>query len=267
MSKYTTEVRFICETNANLKENQGYNSVNEIVSKARTKIFDFDYPIFDENYRSVLETKILKHFYTREIGSETVGLWKLWLDTRMNEIMPYYNDLYKSALIEFNPMYDTDIKTERNVKDNGNKNDINKTNTDRKDTGTTKFDGLNIVDGTNKTDGNRWEYYSDTPQGGLNGIAEHTYLTNATNNTIDDTLKIDNITTNDNTTTLNNNSNQETNSNTNSVYSNVEEYVEHVYGKRGYISYSKMLLEFRDTLINIDLKVIHELDDLFFNLW
>ena len=49
--------------------------------------FDFkmtDYPIFDENYREVLETKILKHFYFREIGFETFALWKFKLNEKLN---------------------------------------------------------------------------------------------------------------------------------------------------------------------------------------
>ena len=131
MSKYTTEVRYICETNAGLKESKGYKSVAEVIANSRTKIFDFDYPIYDESYRSVLETKILKHYYTREIGLETVGLWKLKLDTKMNEIMPYYNQLYKSALIEFNPMYTTDLYKEGNKDASGDSNGNERTTADR----------------------------------------------------------------------------------------------------------------------------------------
>lgn len=67
MSHYTTEVRYICEVYAEYTESQGYKHVDEIIAKARPKIFDFYYPIFDEAYRSVLETKILRHYYTREL--------------------------------------------------------------------------------------------------------------------------------------------------------------------------------------------------------
>ena len=93
MSKYTTEVRFICEQAADYDASQNYAKVSEIIDKAIPKVFDFDFPIFDETYRNVLCTKILKHYYTREICEETVGLWKLRLDTRLNEIMPFYNKL------------------------------------------------------------------------------------------------------------------------------------------------------------------------------
>ena len=109
MSKYATQVRFICETAAGLSDSEGQTSIKQIIAAAIPSVFDFDFPIFDESYRNVLETKILKHYYTREIGLETVGLWKLKLDTKLNEIMPFYNQLYKSELIEFNPMYDVDL--------------------------------------------------------------------------------------------------------------------------------------------------------------
>ena len=104
MSKYTTELRYICETSASLTESKGYNDVQEILDESWDKIFSFDFPIFDENYRPVLCKKILKHYYTREICEETVGLWKLRLDARMNEIMPYFNKLYESEALTIDPL-------------------------------------------------------------------------------------------------------------------------------------------------------------------
>ena len=163
MSKYTTEVRFICETFSGLDESKGCFNINEIIEQSRSKIFSFDYPIFDEKYRGVLETKILKHYYTREIGLETVGLWLHKLDVKMNEIMPYYNQLYKSCLLEFNPFYNTDFTTKRDIKTNEIGNSTNETNTKTKE----------------------WELYSDTPQGSIKNLENETYLTNATKNTGD----------------------------------------------------------------------------------
>lgn len=107
MAKYTTQVRSICESLSGLEESKGYSQINTIIAESRDQIFE-DYPIFDENYRVVLNTKILKHYYTREIGMETFGLWKHFLNTRLNEIMPYYNKLYNSELLNFNPLYDVD---------------------------------------------------------------------------------------------------------------------------------------------------------------
>ena len=126
MSKYTTEVRFICETLAGFDMSQGYGKVSDILDNSWNKVFDFDFPIFDETYRSVLCKKILMHYYTREIGLETVGLWKLKLETKMNEIMPYYNKLYQTETYNFNPLYDTDYSKTHEGEDAGNSTDDGK---------------------------------------------------------------------------------------------------------------------------------------------
>ena len=61
--------------------------------------FDFQmtsYPIFDENYRETLNHNILYHYYEDEIGLETAPLFRLYLNQKLNEIMPKYNELYKA---------------------------------------------------------------------------------------------------------------------------------------------------------------------------
>ena len=108
MAKYTTEIRSICEHYAGLTESTGFEDVDEIIEKSRNKIFQ-NYPIFNENHRAELEHKILKHYYMREIGFETVGLFKLFLNERMAEIMPYYNKLYESETFEFDPFKNVDV--------------------------------------------------------------------------------------------------------------------------------------------------------------
>ena len=63
MSKYTTEIRFICEEAAGLTESGGFNNISEILSDSvLDKIFNFDFHIFEEGYRHPLERKILKHY-------------------------------------------------------------------------------------------------------------------------------------------------------------------------------------------------------------
>lgn len=108
MAKYTTEIRSICEHYAGLTESTGFEDVDEIIEKSRNKIFQ-NYPIFNESHRAELEHKILKHYYMREIGFETVGLFKLFLNERMAEIMPYYNKLYESETFEFDPFKNIDV--------------------------------------------------------------------------------------------------------------------------------------------------------------
>lgn len=239
MSKYTTELRYICEAAAGLKESEGYNNVNAIIAAARPKIFDFSYPIFDEAYRPVLETKILKHFYTQEIGSETVGRWRLMLDATMNEIMPWYNKLYSEGLALINPFLSDDLETTFNRSssstedrhENRSEDKTGRVSEDRSHTyednatDTTEYSGENsgtiTDDGTTQdsgTEGNssssaaknvRWDKYSDTPQGAVTNLDNDTYLTNARKITDDGTGSTASSTTtfgkkvdNDNTRTI-----------------------------------------------------------------
>lgn len=272
MSKYTTELRYICEAEAGLNESVGYNDVSTVISKARAKIFSFSYPIFDEDYKPTLETKILKHFYTREIGLETYGLWKLKLDAKMNEIMPYYNQLYESELIEFNPLYDTDLNTV------GHRDDIVKdTGTvKRNETGNSSGKSTNSGTDTRKTNdkNNTWDLYSDTPQGGIRGIqgaeddpalGTNAFLTNA-RHIIGDTAgstgstTYGRVTDNTGTNTVNGTTT------TDMKKDGDMDYTEKVYGYRGK-SPSKSLKEFRETMLNIDMMIIDELEELFFMLW
>ena len=259
MSKYTTEVRFVCEYNAGLTKSTGYQTVNQIINDSWQKIFDFDFPIFDETYKPLLCKKILKHFYTREIGEETVGLWKLRLDMRLNEIMPYYNKLYESELIKFNPLYDVDLTRDHNLESNGTRNYTDNGTFENEDVTSTDETIHSTRDDTNSN----VNKFSDTPQGSLQNVENGSYLTNATldngtAHTVADTT--DNI----DTTT---NRSGETENIGNETTKNIDEYLEHVVGKNGGKSFSQMLKEFRETFLNIDVMIINELDDLFMQVW
>ena len=274
MSKYTTEVRFICEQSASLTESCGLNDIDSIVLNAIPKVFN-NFEIFDETYRNVLCSKILKHYYTREICAETVGLWKLWLNNRMNEIMPYYNRLYKSELLEFNPFYDVDLTREYNKTGNGTENKT-ETNTDNITNGRTvntnndtTFTGN--IKSENTDTGENYNLYSDTPQGGLDGVNSETYLTNARK--IKDTSNSENETNTNNSNvntieTTENSTSERTGTNTgNKEVASLEKYIETITGKRGDENYSDLLIKFRENFINIDMMIINDLSDLFLNLW
>lgn len=251
MSKYTTEVRFICEERSGLTESAGYSDIDTIIENSYDKIFDSDIPIFDENYRLPLEKKILRHYYTREIGYETFGAWKLHLNNKMKEIMPYYNKLYNSELLTFEPLQDTDYYTNHSGSFNGETVDDNES-TSRT---TTSESGSSTDDQSNSL----ISRYSDTPQGAISDLQNNTYLTNATINdeTRDDDSTYQNSGTNNNTSTMDNTR----------TIANTDQYLDHVFGKRGTGTYSKYLQEYRDTFLNIDMMIINELKDLFLNLW
>ena len=58
MSEYTTELRFICEEKAGLMKSVGENDVDRVISQSRREIFNFDYPIFSDEYKETLENKL-----------------------------------------------------------------------------------------------------------------------------------------------------------------------------------------------------------------
>lgn len=215
MSKYTTELRFICENLCGYTNSQGLSKVEEIIAKSAPLIFDFDFPIFDEDYKIPLEKKILRHYYLREIGFETLGVWKLKLNAKLNEIMPYFNQLYKSELLKFNPLIDVDVKTTSNTAGQGN-TDFSQTDTKNTTETETKKDTFSSAEHSafeltksgestseDKNDGtltnsssssnsgstsdsstssktyNDNDEYSDTPQGSVGNLNNLTYLTNA----------------------------------------------------------------------------------------
>lgn len=148
MSKYTTELRYICEHLAGYDESKGYDDVDEIIETAAPLIFSFNYPIFDLAYKLPLEIKILRHFYTREISEETYGLWKLRLQARLNEIMPYYNQLYKSETLQFNPLYDVDYTRQYTKESNGEHDKTEIENTTNSETTENNLEQTNRGTGT-----------------------------------------------------------------------------------------------------------------------
>lgn len=286
MSEYTTEVRFICESYAGLSESVGLSKTAEIIEKARTLIFDFDYPIFDEEYKKTLETKILKHYYTMEIGFEVVGLWKLYLDEKLNLIMPYYNQLYESTLIKIEPLINIKNETTHNETANENNNQQNSTNdttsenetnnqtvTDTKNSNSTES-GTNS--GTTNSENDNWTLSSDTPQGGLEGIKSMEYLTNATENKGTSSVNVNGSDSSSSESSENGKNilvgernkkgSKGSAFNSTSTKNNALEYLTNNKGISG-ISESELLLKYRETFLNIDKMIINDLSDLFMSVW
>ena len=109
------------------------------------------FPIWDENHRGELEKKIIEHYYFRQIGQETVGRFKFYLNTRLREIMPRYNKLYKTTIYKYNPIENYNMEEGSTDERSANSETLGK--------------------------------YSDTPQGELDNLIEGKYLTNATHGT------------------------------------------------------------------------------------
>ena len=279
MSKYTTELRYICETLAGKTSSEGYNSVDEIITTAMPLLFDFDFPIFDEEYRSVLERKIVMHYYRREICAETVGLWKLYLETKLNEIMPYYNELYRTTLIEYNPLYDVDLH--RSHTKTGTEQGASTRENATTDASAVTSSGSDSVSETDTATGQNArtvgeehiDAYSDTPNNKLENLTQFDYLTNIRRNTANDTIN-DSSNANSshskmgtNSSSVNSSRNLNESENNNSSLNTTENYIETLQGSTGSMAYSKKIADFRKNILNIDLQIINELNSLFFGLW
>lgn len=103
LSKYTTELRYIVEA-----PDFTYDRIGLA-----------EYPIFDESYRKTLNDNIIGHYMFDEIGSETPGRFRQRMRAKMNIIMPRYNQLYKSQLVEIRPFLTQEYTslTQRDVED------------------------------------------------------------------------------------------------------------------------------------------------------
>lgn len=97
MSRYTTMLRYVVE---NIVTSRGREIGNpkENATIAAPVIFNFTFPIWDEDDRLKFETDFIMKYYMREIGLETVSLWKLYLESWLNTNMPYWNTRMNSLL-------------------------------------------------------------------------------------------------------------------------------------------------------------------------
>lgn len=238
MSKYTIDVRSICEMYYGEKEHVGQTKIDTILTTVAPKVFDFDFPIFDEDYRLVLEKKILRHFYTREIGMETEGLWKLKLEDKMNTVMPYFNKFYEMYVLKLNPLYNFS-----STKLHGGA--IDRTEDKKNDYENGAYSGT-------KATSNDTRLYSDTPQNGLTDVQEGKYLTNATIDTSENSASAM--------------SGSAGNSVDKNVVSDMNGYYESVQGLQGKFV-GEAWKAFRDGFMNVDELLFNELEELFMQLW
>lgn len=134
--------------------------INQLSSKGREKIFDFDYPLSDNINKEEFEVMILNHYLMRRIGFETVTAFKIQLNAKLNEIMPLYNKMF-DALENWNIFEDGEV-----TKRIGTEERINNTSNSLENTSNTE---------TNTTSDRR---ESNTPQNQLENVRDGSYVTN-----------------------------------------------------------------------------------------
>ena len=107
MSKYTLQLRF-------LYEDENFN------------LFDFPYNLYNNDLKPWFEEKFYQHFMFYEIGFDTIGMFKQRLMSKLNDIFPYYKQLYETEIrakgIDF--MLNKDLKESyiRELTSNSNSN-------------------------------------------------------------------------------------------------------------------------------------------------
>lgn len=185
------------------------------------------YPIFDESYRAILNGKIIDEYWNRDIGFETIELFTQALRRKMDQIMPYFNQMYESQNIEYSALQTMSIKSEGSNKLTGNET-ANTENTTESQTQSGSR-GIN----------------SSFPQTMLAGNEDYA----TAGNDLNSTSKVDGK------GNLSASTDSESNSNTNNL----------VTGFQGVAS--DLITRFRNSLINVDTMILAEIEDCFMLLF
>ena len=199
--------------------------------------FDFQldkYPIFDENYRETLNNKILNHYFDAEIGFETAPLFRHYLLAKLNEIMPLYNIMYEKQKDLLENIFGNVNLTETFEGENSNNSNVSN-NSQSNSTGNSNMKNL----------------FQDTPQGELDTTAIKNQKW-ATNLTLNENNTNGNIT--DNSTSVGNSN-------------GTNNYIKKIIGNNGGKYNIELLKEIQNSIINIDIMVINELQDLFMGIF
>lgn len=79
MSNYTLELRYLYKDK-------------------KFKLFDFPYNLYDNDLKPWFEEKFFQHFMFYEIGFDSVAMFKQRLMSKLNDIFPYYKQLYETEI-------------------------------------------------------------------------------------------------------------------------------------------------------------------------
>lgn len=212
-------------------------------------IWNFDYPCYYKNdEKKAFENKVIEHFYFHQIGFETVGRFLHQFRAKIREIMPYYLQMYKT------------IEIMDKIEDPFGNVDITET-FEQESTGTSTGDSTDnsntssTSSSTNQGDNNKKIRFSDTPQGSITNINSH--LTTYT----------------EDSDAYSSTSGAETSANTSSTsinQSTTNGTVKHTFtkkGNQGVNTYAHDMIEYRKSLIDVDMMIIADLDCLFLKIY
>lgn len=297
MSMYTTPLRAIIER---YSQDDPTLTRDERIAIGRPKLFDFDYPIFDSDFKSVFETNFIKDFYTREIGFETEELFKQKLEAWLLMNMDYYNSLFESERLHYDPLINFEMveakdgETTTNRKDN--RTIEQETNTQQDDT-TDETSKTNRDETTSQDTDTKQKYntktdedyfnrtiHSDNPDSRLrlstkDGGGTIEYASDISEDTGDTSTKTDGDTTTDTKSKTDSDIDTDTDAKTEREMESEQEtshdedykrdvetmdnYLQRNFGKIGVRSYADMIMEYRRSLLRVQRQIHNELSQLF----
>jgi hypothetical protein len=185
------------------------------------------YPEWTPGYRETLNGKIVDHYWNLEIAHESIDMFISQMRVKMQEVMPYFNQLYLSTQIKFDPLSTMDVHSVTT-------GDLTQHSTNLATNNTTN-------DSTSATR----SVASDTPQTQLSGDSDYATSAADVNGKVVTTADATENNTGD-TTATNNGTNVMT-------------------GYQG--PASALLMQYRQSLVNIDVQVIDALEPLFMLVW
>ena len=243
MAKYTVELRSLMSDPTVEPKLQEALSTYPIYTSENQNVADL-IPTREE-----LNRKLLRHYKYREIGFETVGRFLDELQITMEEIMPYYNQMYHTVEIMAelpSPFDNVDVieRTKETRTTSGKTTDSGSVNSSASDSSET----------TSNVNSNSKNLTSDTPQGNIGVSASN----------IDSVTRANNAswtknTSNDTASTTGSSSTNTTNSNESN--SEGTETVEHEYtktGNQGVNTYAHDMNEFRTSIIDVTMQIIED---------
>lgn len=207
------------------------------------------YPIYDENHRAELNEKIIRHYALREIGQETAQQFVFYLGMTMAEIMPYFNERYKTLDMEYNPLQSVDMTTDS---ENGSESQSSsKASSTQDSTSSSSSKSDNASTTTSKS------FDSDVPQTGVVGDFAR-YASHANESQADSS----------GTASSSQDSASHATSNSATDYqhdASNSKGKSHVSGRSQ--SAMSLVQEYRNAIINVDMEIVRSLEPCFMQLW
>lgn len=107
--------------------------------KTDFELFDFEYEFDDKAFAKQIEQAVIDAYYTSEIGQETPDDFKRVFKRRWLQAMSYYNKLYNTTLLEYNPLinYKMSEALEQLAQTTRNEDTTNQTSSEGSSDGTT----------------------------------------------------------------------------------------------------------------------------------